>query len=525
MAQRVLDAIEECIKQIGTILEHHANSGHLDPLFLVKIVEHLHCAQNVASRSWFGNIETLNAMRILVTKSEKDEHEDAKRKQLHDNVSRLYDALYALFIAHYATLNMHPIRMPTMTCTLGELCMLMLATLDQMLWSVTDRVTCARLLSLCAEHFLVVRRVGLVVTTEDNVPIVKYSAKTLMQALYAIYMASPTLEYSAELERYTLLLFRRAAMLLSRPYTAEVHNVTALRAQVSSVAALRRADRQNGPSQLFRYSQQLLTDVSILVHSFGCMFDAAELLPRVDSPSTAHIKHDDMRALRRWLRAQASQYMDRFVQNNYVSMSLRAGEWEFFRRETPGQEATDHEVMRRYRHADFLRCMERALLPPFQIIEQELIDDGQFDRAPLSQPESVHLMLAVLIVVKQRLNAACGTLNADDYVVAANELNDSVDRLRRATHEPVLIVCCNRLQLYYDGKLHMFNNMLHSVLTWMLLVNERCNAHLGSMDVSALIDECLFSTETPQARLRRRAVVLPRQNGGVVGRMSEFGVY
>jgi len=394
----------------------------------------------------------------------------------------LFDLLFGtVLLEHATTLGWaRPMHTYAGKFLCSQLVVLVLAALDDALMQMRAHAGETGHELLCAAHMPEVRRAGLAVDAET--PIAQYSAHTLMRSLHAVYVRAPEITYSPGAERYTLALLQRARALLFRPAGAGVHDVAALREQLAA----------DGDA-LFRYSPLYLRDVALLHYALAHWFDAVHVAgARMDAPPQPSERALD--AVRAWLRRHATEYVDRVVQAHSVRMTLRPGETELFAANTPGEEASEHEIMRRHRLPDFLRATERALHSTRRVI------CGALDARA---PQDVVFGLAVLSVFVQRLSAANAQIDAEHYVVLGDAVFGEAGRLR-TSRAPLLVLCFNRVQLCLRGTLYMYNDALAAVAAWMEHVDGVLGGVLGGLDVRALVDECLYAHEGERERAARR---------------------
>lgn len=404
-------------------------------------------------------------------------------------LDKIYNEMHAIFIEHYKLMYATSV----MTTHIGlyshtSLYMLSLAAVDTVRTLVATRQRTIALNSYTASHFAGVRRLALAVLPDT--PIASYSMHDLMHALFALYQATTTMEYSADVERYFNMLLWRGRQMLMRPGTADVHNVMALRQRVTSTAG----DEQ------FRYSPMYLRDITILHYALTDWFDRGTLIPCMDVMIAENTSEEHLRCTVHWLRVSASRYVDRLMQDSFIRANMYAGEKEFFLADTPEQETTDHEIIRRHRTSEFLIMMVNGLLSPHDVIQRDLKND-------VNARQGLQLTLAIASTLVAQITAANPSVQASNYVIMGSEWTvETAASLRRVPRirEPVLVMCCNRLQLCYKGYMHRYNNAVVAVLNWMLIVHKELNDRLAMLPIDALIDRCLYVFESGADRAKRK---------------------
>lgn len=349
-------------------------------------------------------------------------------------------------------------------------------------------------------------------------PIEALSVHGAMNALYALYSATPTAPYSEELERYTAVVLRRALDLLMTPGDATVYNIHAYREAISAASA----DPDEQRDKQFRFSARLLRDVTLSWHALSEHFDLAHLLPmdhdprRVCEPTNAQMK-----LARDWLFRNVVSELDTWVRDQLVLLSLRAGEMDFYHADHRAEHSTPHLVLRDHRVADYYRLMETAPMPSRHVLHLDLMSATEFEReGARAQRETLHASLVILATFKARLKAAEKALDPNAYVVLSHELRQWSPYLMRCTNRPILVLLYNHVQLWFGGRLLMYNSALEALCAWALIVETKCGRRVDGHPVGPLLDDFLRPTEDPTERVARLAAMNSTQppplgSGGV----------
>lgn len=362
--------------------------------------------------------------------------------------------------------------------------------------------------------FACARRYALQATEEQLVtPIQDLSVHAVMNALHAIYVATPISPYSKQFEQYTALVLNRALDLLTSPGAADVWNIHAYREQIKHT---------NDDALPYRYSAKFLRDTTLVWGSLSEHFDLANLLPMCDDPhSVCAPTHGHVRLAREWLFRNVVSEVDTWVRDNLVALSMRAGEMEMYHAEHRAEHSTPHLVLRDHRVSDYYMLMERAPMPSRHVLRLDLIGDEEFEREGFrKQPERLHASLVVLSTFKARLKAAEKNLDPDAYVVMSYELRQWSPYLNRHHDRPILVLLYNHVQLWFGGKLLMYNSALEAVCAWMILVDTRCKRRVDKRSVDDLLTDFLRPTESGDDRTARLAAQSSTEpprlgNGGV----------
>jgi hypothetical protein len=483
----------------------------LSPLDKRRVLEAMRDINAALRDRLFANLPVQNLIAVLASRAcdaAAADPLDALYEQACARATQLHTDVLGVLMEYYHKLH-EPLRLPLGVVRAREMLTHQLATVEELCWMLKRRSECERVHSLHASDFGAVRRARLVVAQRQ--PIGEYTLRTTMMALYRLYAGATEFAYDEEIERYAALVFRRLNQFLVRPFAGALFDVADLRVAVS------------GRSDLYRASPMLLRDACTIEHALLDFFDVAHLLPREPPPAGMGTRLEDLRAARAWLRRYAEAFTSQWVRDNYIELSMRPGEWELFRHEFPSEEAVAHEVMRRFRVTEFRYLTEHALYSPRQVVEQELVADELFERQGASaQRESLHLTLTALGVFRARMTAANPSVEPMRYVVLHSELRQWQNTLETTLDTPTLVLLCNRLQVWFRGRLFMYNCALAALAAWMRLVDEYCDKRVDRLNVSRVLDEFLRPGEDSAAAMARR-----RQERGerAASARVDFGVY
>ena len=346
-----------------------------------------------------------------------------------------------------------------------------------------------------SSHFHCARQLALIATDEQQTtPIELLSVHGTMNALHAIYRATAKAPYSIEFERYTRMMMFRAFDLLMTPGDKHLWNIRDYRVESS--------DRG-----VFRYSTLMLRDLAIVWHSLCDYFDLAYLLPLDQDPrSFCQPGKKNIRFARVWLRRHCSKEVETWVRDQLVLLSIYAGELDLFHADHRGQHSTPELILREHRVTDYYRLTECAPVPPYNIVQQHLLSDAEFEKTGHgSQKESLHVSLIVLSTFKSRLKAAQPALDPSAFVVLYTELRNWSIYIRQCERKPILLLMYNHIQVWYGGKVRMYNNALESLAAWMLIVERECDSRLDNYPIGDFLDDFFRCDENAQSRLRRIA--------------------
>jgi hypothetical protein len=371
---------------------------------------------------------------------------------------------------------------------LASLLLLCVAALQRLETDIDPRAADARSFTT---DFMCARTYALYASDEQKTtPVEDLSVHATMNALHALYAATPVAAYSTELERYARVVVRRALALLLEPGPASLWNISAYRAEIGN--------------DMYRFSSLLLRDITLVWHALSDHFDVAHLAKLNQNPrSVCAPSRDDIHAARQWLRRNAAAEMDTWVRDALVTLSMRAGEMDFYHAEHRAEHSTPHIVLRDHRVADYYRLMEAATLPSAQVVRAQLVDDG----GRQTQRETLHLSLVVLSTFKAQLKATEKALDPTAFVVVGHELRAWAPYLAQCHERPLLVLMYNHMQVCFAGEMLMYNSALEALSAWMLLVDQRCNRCLDGQRVGSLIDDFLRSRETSSARVDRFAAI------------------
>ena len=370
-----------------------------------------------------------------------------------------------------------------------------------------------------SRDFRCVRRWALQGSEEQvHTPIESLSVHGIMNALYALYAATPIASYSPELERYTSQILRRTMEILMVPGDSDVWNIHAYREAIRSAAD----PRQGETDKMFRFSARMLRDVTLSWHALSDHFDLAHLLPMEHDPRrVCEPTNDQMKLARDWLFRNVVSELDTWVRDQLVMLSMRAGEMDFYHADHRAEHSTPHLVLRDHRVADYYRLMETAPMSARHVLHLDLMSATEFEReGARAQRETLHAGLVILTTFKSRLKAAEKSLDPNAYVVMSHELRQWSPYLMRCTGRPILVLLYNHVQLWFGGRLLMYNSAIEALCAWMLIVDTQCARRVDNHSVGALLDDFLRPTEEAGERVARLAAMNSTQppplgSGGV----------
>ena len=411
----------------------------------------------------------------------------------------LYNSVCSVFSVHYAALTVpSPIDHPKAgKLKYTHLLMLIVALCDHVRTVHASAERRTRLNCCCAGDFPFVRRKFL--AYEATQPIATYSLSLVMNALYAVYAAIPNLQYNRELENYTHMLMWRARQFLVVSQSSDANDVSQLR-----------VDEGNG---VFSWSTQLLYDLTILEKSLLGWFDAANLVERVDAPSTAHITPQLVQSFRSFLRQSASLYGDSDLKVDVVACYARPGELEFFENASPGDDPNVYAAIQMFRPGTYTAMMERAQLPLQKLLGDELSPD------PAKQKQTFMLSLTVLYVFMKQLNKHVTAINVEHVIIRPGLFDTRklhVLHEARAKNLPLIVWCCNTLQLWHNNKLYMYNDPIVTCVSWMQVVSMELNNKFNHITIVPLLDAAFYAFESSDDKVKRKTADARRRIAGTI---------
>jgi len=432
----------------------------------------------------------------------EDARDEIDRRVHEDDIGAVRERLAALnaslvrvFMQHYAALQIETQMLSRDRIALSDLFMLNIAMLR-------------RVIDLCgapppdtfATDFACVRAHGLLAVPEmAEQPIHAYSVHAAMNALHAVYRGTVRVPFSTEFERYAQLVLRRVLVLLTVPGPASVWNVSEYRQATQDHA-------------LFRYSSRYLQTVTIVWHALADHFDLAYLLPRVDEPYTVYrpsaAEHERARS---WLQRRAGTELDVRVRDDLLHLSLYAGEADLYAQHHRTTQTTHALVLRDHRVEDFYHLTLTAPMPSREVVARQL---G-------ARRHELHLALVMLSTLKERIQLAESAVDANAFVVLQPELRLWQTVLTLNPRRPVLVVLYGRVQLWFGGRLLMYNDMLDALCAWMWAVERHCNQRLFDYPVGTLLNDFYRPDETADERIARMATF----HGANVPGLGTNGVY
>lgn len=460
----------------------------LQPALVHRVYAEVAALHVVLFTGILGNPDCGRSMDLLY---EHQAPRDVALRQLGD----LRRRITAVFMDHFHALQRESLLLSTGRTNIADLLTLCIAAT----WRISDDISPAALdAATMAQTFACVQDFALVGTEEQlDRPIEALNVHGVVSALFAVYSATPHAHYTAEFERYTRTLLKRALDLLLTPGDQELWNQRDYRFALAE------------PRGAFRYSALFLRDVTLMWHALSAYFDLAHVLPvEWDPRAVCQPTRQHMAAARLWLRRRASGEQDVWVRDQLVRCSLRAGEMDLYYADHRAQHSVPEIVVRDHRVNDFYRLTEAAPVPPALVAEAHLIADEVFERdGPYAQPEVLHLTLVVMATFRERLSAAAKELRATRFSIMQSDLRDMAAVVRQSQRRPTLVMMYNHLQLWYDGRVLMYNSALESLAAWMLIVDRDMAGIVDSYSVRGLVDDFLRPDETSDQRLRRMAAL------------------
>lgn len=413
-----------------------------------------------------------------------------------DELKALRDRLTATLMHAYPIMIREIQSMSIGTVSMASLALLCVAALRFISDSLDPRMQNQETYS---RHFQCVRHYALVAADEQRTtPIEHLSVHGVINALHGIYRATPIAVYSEEFERYTGAVLRRALEVLVTPGTEEVFNIAAYREQL------------HGKEREYRYSSHLLRDVTLLWYALSMHFDQAYVLPRNMNPRAIYeAGPEELRRARDWLMRNAVSEQDVWVRDNFIDLSMRAGEVAFYHADHPATKSSVHLVLREFRTPDYYRLTETAPRGSQLVLQTH---DWQ--------SESLHVSLIMLSTLKSRIVAAAQKLDPKAFVLLSTDLRQWSPYIVENPKRPMLVLLFNHVQLWYGGEMRMYNCALEALAAWMHVVDTDLGGYLDGYGMGELLDNFLRPMETAlerQLRLaaRNSVVVPPLGTGGV----------
>jgi len=493
---RVLTAVKELNELMRPIIKTRTNDV-LDPLTYSIMLKAVSRVQKRSGPKLYARDEVIRAL---------DQHDASVDNDISKDASEAFKLFVAMFVDAYPILQSSSV-INANRFRLSDMWMIVVAQL----WHLKRAVRSDSFSDARGGDFEVIRNSMLLF--DAATPITMYSVHTTMNALYALYRGSPYQPYSGSYEEYTMRVLERAAELLLEPNTEQVWNVHALREPIEDKFTEKQWEEASGrvysgttpdaPVQLFRYSPLFLSKVCSLFFSFANHFDVAHLLPRQDDAYALYKPSaEKIWLVRQWLQRYAVTEVDTWVQDRFVSASLRCGEEELWQVTHRGQHSTPHSVIRDHREAEFRGVMEAALKPMRKIIDDDI---GPDDAPPKRQ--TLQLSLASLALVRLRISACAPTLKTGVYTVLGSKLRTWQALLLEEKYVPRLVLLFGHVQLWHNGLLYMYNNAVEAICAWMHIVESYCLRELDHMNVGELVDECMRPKESDSERLTRVAAL------------------
>lgn len=460
----------------------------LRPALVHRIYTEISALHVVLFTGILGNAECGRSMDLLY------QHKEPRDIALH-RLGNLRRQITATLMDHFQLLQRESLLLSTGRTNIADLLTLCIAAV----WRIADDISPDALdATTMAQTFACVQDFALVGTEEQlERPIEALSAHGVATALFAVYSATPHAHYTAEFERYTRTLLKRALDLLLTPGDQELWNQRDYRYALAE------------PRGSYRYSALFLRDMTLVWHALSDYFDLAHVLPvEWDPRSVCQPTREHIAAARSWLRRRASGEQDVWVRDQLVRCSLRAGEMDLYYADHRAQHSVPEIVVRDHRVNDFYRLTEAAPVPPALVTEAHLISDEEFQRdGPYAQPEVLHLTLVVMATFRERLSAAAKELRPARFSIMQSDLRDMAAVVRQSQRRPTLLMMYNHLQLWYEGRVLMYNSALEALAAWMLIVDRDMAGIVESYSVRALVDDFLRPDESNDQRLRRMAAL------------------
>ena len=285
-------------------------------------------------------------------------------------------------------------------------------------------------------------------------------------------------------------------------------------------SSARERDQQRIQGVYYKRSHHFLRLARILDYALTRWFNAPHIAGRVrERVDRSILSKDRLRRVRQWLRRHASKYIDQDTQLCTVGGLMRAGEMDLYMDMHPGSVVSEPDVMAYYRRATFLTATEQALWPVSEIMDKAMASDLHFESSedghPFTQHETPQFASAALSIVKAQLRMASPHVNVDHVIMSSDdELRRYAGRLDTAiTKWPVLVVCCNRMHVWWRGELHMFQSVLDSLVAFVWWLESECGNKIGGYSVQTMVDAAFHADETPEQTLMRHNPRLKRSLG------------
>lgn len=434
--------------------------------------------------------------------------EGATQDMLLDFVKAACGELRYSFMTHQVLLNSVALQLIDGAHTHAHYTLLVMCRAEAFRLALLPELRRDAVFKTTARQFYHVREYALAINLDK--PLLNYSVHDVLTALYAVYVHTGEGTYHSQLWTYTEFLLTRLRTLL----------VTSAGFDVFNVVACRKRDDNRIHGVYYIRSIEFLTLARILDYSITRWFNTPTLAGRVEeNPHSDFITKDRLRRVRAWLRRYGSKYVDQSTQMTTVAGLMRAGEMDLYKEMLPGAVVSEPDVMAYYRRPQFLRSTEQALWPVNQVIEDNLTNDVNFESSDdghhYTQRERPQFYSAALSIVTSQLRMATMHINPEDLIICDDE------KLRTRAHFldanrvkwPVLVVCCNRLQVWHKGVLYMYNSVLDSLCVWFGIVENELNNRIGNYSVDKMIDQVMYADETQRETLERHNPQLKRSLG------------
>lgn len=404
-------------------------------------------------------------------------HDDAGAQPMRNAWRSFENDLIALFMRSYHVTKMESQLLAEGRTAMNDLFVLAIAATQSVVGFLFPEVP-----AFYSHDFQCVRAHSLMATEQQaERPIDQLSVRQVMLALHAVYSNTTRLTYTDELGVYTGHLLRRALDLLVTSGDDTVWDNRHYRTWMES-------------HKHWRYSTAYLREITTVYYALADLFDLGKLTP-VEHDAYKLLKPDEemIGRAKRWFERFLHHEPDAWVRDHLVPLSLYAGEAELYHREHRGQQDPAPVIIKEHRVMDFMHLTASAVKPSGVVAAQEIND-----RTP-----SLHLSLIVLSTFKARIRSAQQMLDPNLFVLLQPEMRRWACLMRNNPRRPMLVLFFSHVQLYWDGRLWMYNNVFEALCAWMRVVEERCLRQLEGFDVGSLLDDFFRPDETAKQAVVR----------------------
>ena len=186
---------------------------------------------------------------------------------------------------------------------------------------------------------------------------------------------------------------------------------------------------------------------------------------------------------KRWIRYRLDAMMcdsaSQVLRRDFLKMSLRPGERENFKVRCPDGVPTEHNVLKKFRGAEFL------LLWAQQDRNIPDVIDAEIDM----HPEPLSLVLVLVDLLEQYVSSEFFPLTWTKYVIFEHELGvRSTDPITHGDM-PCIVQLGGHFQVYHKGRILRFDSLVRSVLALLHIVKTTLGGKIGAIPISAWFKE------------------------------------